>query len=60
MSSSALDRDTDRFEWKNMIQTRFSRLKNAHKNNIMQVAERRNSLVCKAVTSILKKEGKGK
>lgn len=43
--SSALDRDTDRFEWKNMIQTHFSRLKNAHKNNIMQAAERRNSLV---------------
>lgn len=35
LSSSALDRDTDRFEWKNMIQTRFSRLKNAYKNNIM-------------------------
>ena len=45
LSSSALDRDTDRSEWKNMIQTRFSRLKNAHKNNKRQAAERRNSLV---------------
>lgn len=45
LSSSALDKDTDRSEWKNMIQTRFSRLKNTHKNNIMQAAERRNSLV---------------
>lgn len=45
LSSSALDKDTDRSERKNMIQTRFSRLKNTHKNNIMQAAERRNSLV---------------
>lgn len=45
LSSSALDRDTDRSEWKNTIQTRFSRLKNVHKNNIMQGAERRKSLV---------------
>ena len=45
LSSSALDRDTDRSEWKNTIKTRFSRLENAHKNNIMQAAERRNSLV---------------
>lgn len=45
LSVSALDRDTDRSEWKNTIQTCFSRLKNAHKNNIMQAAERRNSLV---------------
>lgn len=40
LSSSALDRNTGRSEWKKTIQTRFSRLKNAHKNNIMQAAER--------------------
>ena len=45
LSASALDRDKDRSELKNTIHTRFSRLKNAHKNNIMQAAERRNSLV---------------
>ena len=40
LSVSALDRNTDRSEWKNTIESRISRLKNVHKNHIMQAAEK--------------------
>lgn len=59
LSSSALDRDTDRSEWKKTIQTRFSRLKSTQKQyNASSRKTKQSGLKSRNIH--FEKEGKGK